>query len=370
VSAPIAVAVNLLWMTSGRVGGSEEYLTRQLAGLDPDAGCDPTLYCQPSFAISHPELAARFATVAMPFARDWRPVRILAEHTWLPVRTRHADVVHHGGGTVPAGGRGPVLLTVHDLQYLAHPEYFSRTRLAYLRRMMPASIGRSSVVAVPSAFVRDSVVDAFSFDPERVVVVPHGVPEPAPIDPVRRADTLDRYGVTPGGFVVYPAISHPHKSHRVVVAMLDRLDPALRLVLVGGPGAADDELQREIAASPHRDRVMRTGRITASDRDVLVGAAAALVFPSEYEGFGAPLVEAMALDTPVVCGDAAAVREVAGDAAVVVPERSAEAWAAGVVDAISRRDELIARGRRRRADFTLAVSGAALATAYRRTASA
>jgi glycosyltransferase involved in cell wall biosynthesis len=112
------------------------------------------------------------------------------------------------------------------------------------------------------------------------------------------------------------------------------------------------------------DRVIRTGRVTATDRDALLAGASALVFPSEYEGFGAPLVEAMALGVPVVCSAAPAVREVVADAAVIV-DGGAEAWAAAVADAASRRDELVARGEVRRQAFTLDASSAALAAAYR-----
>ncbi len=98
-------------------------------------------------------------------------------------------------------------------------------------------------------------------------------------------------------------------------------------------------------------------------------AASALVFPSEYEGFGAPVVEAMVLETPVVCSTAEAVVEVAGEAAVIVAEQSPQAWATAVLRAIEQRDRLIEAGRARRDDFTLEVSGRALVAAYRQAAS-
>jgi alpha-1,3-rhamnosyl/mannosyltransferase len=361
----IAVAVNLLWMTPGRVGGSEQYLTRQLCGLDRSAGCEPTLYCQPSFVDAHPDLAARFATVPLPFGRDWRGVRITAEHTWLAARTRDADVVHHGGGTAPLVGRRPVVLTVHDLQYRTHPQYFGTARRAYLAAMMPRSIRRAAVVTTPSEYVRRTVIEGFAVPPEKVLVVPHGVPEVSALNADRQREVLGRYGVDAQSFVIYPAITHPHKAHRVLVDMLDHLDPDLQLLLLGGVGAAEAELRRSIGASRHRARIVRTGRVSADDRDVLVASAAAMVFPSEYEGFGAPVVEAMALGTPVVCSDADAVREVAGDAAIVVAGASPQAWADGVAAAISRRTELVGFGAARRDDFSLAASGRALARAYR-----
>lgn len=358
-------AVNLTWLAPGRVGGSEEYLVRQLAGLPADGTIEPTLYCQPSFAAAHPALAERYATVVMPLRRDSRALRIAAEHTWLAARTRRADLVHHGGGTAPRVGRRPIVLTIHDLQYREHPEYFGRARLAYLARTMPGSARRAAVIAVPTGFVRDTVVDAFRVPPERVVVVPHGVPVPAAPSDEAIADARRRVGVGDRPYLVYPAITHPHKGHRLAVELLAHAPPELALVLTGGAGAAEADVFDAIRATRLESRVVRTGRVPADVRDALVAGAEAMVFPSEYEGFGAPLVEAMVLGTPVVCGVHAAVREVVGPAGIVVAGRDPAAWAAAVADALGRREHLVAAGRERAREFGVERSGQALAAAYR-----
>src|SRR6187397_2654101 len=99
--AMVDVAVNLLWCVPGDVGGSEEYLVRQLIGLaDQPAGFVPTLYCLPAFVDAHPELATLYPMVTAAISGSERPRRVLAENTWLARRTRSADLVHHGGGTV------------------------------------------------------------------------------------------------------------------------------------------------------------------------------------------------------------------------------------------------------------------------------
>jgi len=363
------VAVNLTWMVPGRVGGSEEYLVRQLTGLPADDSLDITIYCQPAFGEAHPELRARFPVVPVPLRRDRRSTRILAEHTWLATKTRSADLVHHGGGTTPVIGKRPIVLTVHDLQYLRYPEYFGRGRHSYLDRMMPRSVARAAVVTVPSEYVKRTVVSAFGYPADDVVVVPHGVPDLAPPPADQMSATLGRFGLVDRPFLVYPAITHPHKGHKVLIEMVAHLDPEIVVVLVGGAGAADADIQRAIATSPHPDRIVRTGRVPDADRDALVAAASALVFPSEYEGFGAPLVEAMVLDTPVVCGRAEAVTEVAGDAAVIVDSQSPDAWAAGVHSALADPQPLVERGRVRRLAYTLERSGESLVTAYRRACS-
>lgn len=368
MTAVIRVAVNLTWVAPGRVGGSEQYLVRQLSGLADEDAIEPTIYCRPDFSVAHPELVARFPVVEAPLRRDRRATRIVAEHTWLAGRTRSADLVHHGGGTAPLVGRRPILLTVHDLQYLRYPEYFGRVRHAYLDHMMPRSVRGAAIVAVPSDYVARRVVEEFGIDDDRVVVVPHGVPCLTSASDEAVAAVRARYGLGDRPFVVYPAITHPHKGHAVLIEMLRHLDPDIMLVLFGGVGTAEPELMQAVAASPYAERVVRAGRIPDVERDALIGAAAALVFPSEYEGFGAPVIEAMVLDTPVVCSNAEALVEVAGEAAVIVADQSPEAWAAAVATAIEQGDRLIAAGRLRRDDFTLEASGRALADAYRRAA--
>jgi glycosyltransferase involved in cell wall biosynthesis len=364
----ISAAVNLLFCVPGEVGGSEEYLVRQLAGLAGNrsaADVELALHASPAFFRAHEDIPGRH--VPSPLSAGSRPVRVLLEHTWLAARTRGADVVHHGGGTTPAVGTRPTVLTVHDLQFLTFPEYVAATKLRYLRWMVPRSIARATVVTTPTEYVRAKVIDTYGVDPARVLVVPHGVPQPEAAMLPSAATIRARYGLGDGPVLVYPAITHPHKNHAVLLDAMARwwTDPDLRLVLLGGRGGADEVVDRRIAELGLSNRVVRPGRVPADDRDAIIGLADVLLFPSRYEGFGAPLVEAMALDTPIVAGDHPAIVEVVGDAAIVVPPDDAEAWGAALAEARRRRDELVAAGRRRCESFTIATAGAALETAYR-----
>lgn len=360
------VAVNLLWCAPGRVGGSEHYLVRQLLGLVGSSDVRATLFCGASFAAAHPDLTDQFPSVLHRFVGGGRPLRVLAENTWLPRRTGHADVVHHGGGTAPRIGSGPIVLTIHDLQYLTNPEYFSATKLRYLRAVVPGSVARAAVVAVPSTYVRETVIDRFDVPPERVAVVPHGVEPALGADSPSEDELRAEYDLGDGPVIVLPAITHPHKGHVFVLDVLDRhwRDSDLRLVLIGGAGSADPLIAERIDRLGLHDRVTRAGRVPESHRDGLIRLADALVFPSEYEGFGAPVLEAMALGTPVVCSDQAALAEVVGDAGLVLP-RDVDMWASALDVVAAGRDELVAAGRRRAACFTAERSGAALADAYR-----
>jgi alpha-1,3-rhamnosyl/mannosyltransferase len=216
------------------------------------------------------------------------------------------------------------------------------------------------MVAVPSEYVRTSVIEAFDAAPSRVAVVPHGV-DPALLDEATdEAELRRRYGLGDGPVIVYPAVTNRHKNHEFLFDLLSTewRDPDLRLVLTGGRGSADDAVRTATDA-----RIRRLGRVSAADRNGLVKMAEAMVFPSRYEGFGAPLIEAMALGCPVIASDATCIPAVVGGAGLVLPlER--EAWS-GALDAVARnRSAMIAAGHERAAAFTMQASGAALAAVY------
>jgi alpha-1,3-rhamnosyl/mannosyltransferase len=366
LASPVDVAVNLLWCVPGDVGGSEQYLVRQLLGLaSHPTPFVPTLYCLASFVDAHPELASLYRMQPAAISGTSRPRRVLAEHTWLRRRTSDADLVHHGGGTTPAVGRTPIVLTIHDLQYLTHPEYLTPTKRRYLERAIPRSVRRAAVVAVPTEYVRSTVIDAYDVDADRVRVVPHGVESTLGADAPSASELRSDYGLGAGPMIVYPAITHPHKNHRFVLEVMARhwTDPDLRLVLLGGRGAAEDEVAADIVRLGLEHRVVRPGRVPDDHRDGLIAAADALLFPSQYEGFGAPAVEAMALGTPVICSDQPALAEVVGDAGLVLP-LDVDAWADALDAVAARSDEMRAAGRERALAFTTERSGAELAAVY------
>jgi alpha-1,3-rhamnosyl/mannosyltransferase len=226
-------------------------------------------------------------------------------------------------------------------------------------------VRRATIIAVPSEYVRETVVDAYGVDADRIVVVPHGV------EPALGAGSTDeeslrfRYGLGDGPVLVLPAMTHPHKGHVFLLNVLARhwTDPELRLVLIGGEGAAEQAVRRAVAELGLDERVVRTGRVPAADRDGLLLMAKAMVFPSEYEGFGAPIIEAMALGVPVICSDSTCLPEVAGSAAIVLP-LDVDAWATALDQVRVRHDELVCAGRRRAAHFTSLRSAEAALEAY------
>jgi glycosyltransferase involved in cell wall biosynthesis len=360
------VAVNLLWCVPGHVGGSEEYLARQLLGLaEAHAPFDLDVYAPRGYAVAHPDVAERFRLALSPEAGMSRARRVALESSWLVQRTRGADLVHHGGGTVPTISRRPIVLTIHDLQYRSYPHYMSPLKLRYLSRQIPASVRRAAVIAVPSEYVRSSVSQAFGVELDDIVVVPHGLEAHLGAGATAEDELRHRFGLEGKRVLVFPAATFPHKRHGFLLELMANhwTDPDLRLVLLGGKGLAEEAVERRIVELRLERRVVRTGRVSARDRDGLIRIAEALVFPSEYEGFGAPVIEAMALGVPVVASDRASIPEVVGDAGLILP-LDQDAWSGALDHIRARRAELVAGGLRRAATFTARASGEALAKAY------
>ncbi|HKA05023.1 MAG TPA: glycosyltransferase family 1 protein [Acidimicrobiales bacterium] len=369
----MTVGVNLLWCRPGEVGGSEEYLARQLAGLaelDLDE-LDMTLFVLPAYPAAHADLAERFDMVRAPTDGRRRGLRVAVEHTWLAARTRERrlQLVHHGGGTMPRGLPAAGVLTVHDLQYLAYPRFFSRLKLTWLATAVPTSVRRAAAVTVPSEFVKGTVVSSFGYPADRVIVVPHGLEGGVGAGPLDEPALRTRYRL-PGRFVLYPAITHPHKNHVLLVRAFAGLDgdDRLRLVLLGGAGAADEEVSAEIERLGVGARVVRPGRVPDADRDGLYRLASVTAFPSLYEGFGAPVLEAMALGSPVVAADSTALPEVVGAAGVLVDPFDQDAWSDALAHLLSDEAEqarFSRLGRSRARAFTAVGSARALLDAYR-----
>jgi glycosyltransferase involved in cell wall biosynthesis len=219
---------------------------------------------------------------------------------------------------------------------------------------------------VPSEYVRGTVIDAYGLAPESVQVVRHGLEPTIGLDATPEPELRKRYNLGSGPMVILPAITHPHKRHDFILELLAKrwTDPNLTVVFIGGRGRADDDVMRKVEELGLVSRVIRPGRVSQHDRDGLIAMADALVFPSEYEGFGAPALEAMMLGTPVIASDRTAVPEVVGDAGLSLP-LDLDAWADAFEVVAARREEFVAAGRVRAANFTAAHSAADLIAAYR-----
>jgi alpha-1,3-rhamnosyl/mannosyltransferase len=202
------VGINLLWLVPGVVGGSETYTTRLLHGLvERSSELDYTLFALPEFADAHPELAKSFKITFAPVSGHWKSFRVAGENSWLAAqcRRRHIDLIHHAGGTVPVVRVARSVLTVHDLQYLYYPEYFTKAKLGYLKTMVPRSAEAARLVLTPSEYTRRTVIERLNIDPSIVVVVPHGI---SPRPPQAASDVRARYGSKAGSSSIRLSRTH------------------------------------------------------------------------------------------------------------------------------------------------------------------
>ncbi|GAC1362142.1 MAG: glycosyltransferase family 1 protein [Actinomycetota bacterium] len=365
-SLAMRIGVNLLFVEPGVVGGSEALLTNLVRAVGA-TGADLVVAAMRGFRSAHPDTESFAEVVEVPWRSNYRPLRIAAEHSWLAftARRRHFDVLHHGVGTVPFLKMLPTVVTVHDIQYHHYPEYFPPLKLAWLRHNVPFAVRTSEVVTVPSEFVRSDILQAFHCDPAKVVVVPFGgeglLAPSAGADTVRRQFGLER------PFFVFPGRSYPHKNHRFLVEAFAPLADRADLVFTGPAGPQDSRIAQTaarlgVAASVHQLGLVSRGELTG-----LYEAATALAWPSRFEGFGVPVLEAMSAGCPVVASSATAIPEVVGDAGILLSPDDAAGWTQTLDNLLSQPGtgaELAARGRARVREFSWERSGALQVAAY------
>ncbi len=363
------VAMNLLWCVPG-VGGSEEYLVRQLLGLaEIEHEFSITVFAPRGFSQRQPRIAELFDVREAPSSCVRRSVRIILEHTWLAKQTRSFDLVHHGGGTLPRSGNKKTLLTIHDVQWTAYPDYVHPVKLKYLQRVVPSSIRRATRVVVPTQFVANTLTESFGTKSSRVGIVRHGLESNLSGEATPEHELRAKYSLGDGPVLVFPAITHPHKNHRFLLALMAKgneswQDEKLRLVCAGSAGSHQSAVQTLINELNLGDRVVMPGRVSAADRNGLLKMADAMVFPSEYEGFGAPLIEAMQLGAPVLASKCGSIPEVVANAGVVAALHTDD-WNDALIRLRRDRETLVRSGYQRAQDFTVALSAADLVTEYR-----
>ncbi len=316
------------------------------------------------------------------------PAGVVAHQRAMPARPLHwawgtlsappaewfvgaVDVVHGTNFVGPPTRRAARVVTVHDLTAVRYPELCDGPSLRFpdlVRRAM----ARGAWVHTPSQFVAEEVVAELGGDPERVRAVHHGVPLQrrsfAVIGEREREAVELPAGV--GRYVLAVGTVEPRKDLPGLVRAFDAVGadlPDVALVLAGPDGWGTAALEQAMAASRVRQRIIRLGYVSPAMLRRLLAGAAVLAYPSVYEGFGFPPLEAMAAGIPVVSTTAGALPEVLGDAAVLVPPGDPDALAAALVAVLGEegvRDELVARGRDRSARYTWEACASGLAALY------
>ena len=275
---------------------------------------------------------------------SWHPTRITERwlgrlwyrlHLPLPIErwTGPLDLFHAADFVLrPTRPGTRTLLTVHDLSFVREPDSVMPGMSRHLNRWVRQSVAQADhVIAVSKATAQD-LIELYRTPPEKISVLYHGVtPEFRPNDdPAQRAAIRDKYNLGRQPFILSVGTIQPRKNYQRLIQAFAQVKAEADLVIAGGPGWHADDIYNEVTRQQLTDRVHFLGFVPDADLPLLYSAAALFVYPSLYEGFGLPALEAMACGTPVVAANRSALPEVVGSAGLLVDPFDVEAIAAAI----------------------------------------
>ena len=303
--------------------------------------------------------------------RLWHRLRVPLPVNWF---TGPIDLYHFPDFVLPpVRGGVPTLLTVHDLSFIHYPQTFTPALVAYLNRVVPASVARATHILADSQATRADLIDLWQVPETKITVLYSGVSEKfRPVTEKRRlAAVRDRYGLGESPYLLSVGTLQPRKNYQMLVRAFKGVAAQWphNLYIAGGKGWLYEEMMAEVAAQGLRERVKFLGFVDDADLPTLYSAATLFLFPSLYEGFGLPLLEAMACGVPVVSAATSSLVEVAGQAAWLLPPRDERAWQDTMHRLLldtPRRTKMVAEGFRQAHRFTWRETARQLLTIYRR----
>lgn len=340
------------------LGGNETYLRCLLQGLKSHPEHDYVLY------LAHPE-AWRIASTLLPEAEcRWvssNPVKRLGIDLPIASYRHHLDILHLQYVSPLVSGC-PTSLLIHDLSYEHHPEWFTRGEVARFRATIPRSAKASHIVMTVSEFCRNDIIRRLGLPSDKVIVTPNALPphyKPVESDKISefrsRLELPERYILALGNL-------QPRKNIVSLIRAWRRIKdhPEMKgtsLVITGKKAWLFDEILREAGiGNESDDRIIFTGYLPEEDLPALYSGALLFVYPSLFEGFGLPPIEAMACGTPVIAGHHSALAEICGDAVAYVDVTSEEQLGTRILEIAmdkERREALSATGITRTRSFTL-----------------
>ena len=354
MSAPLRLGVNTLFYLPGEVGGSETYLLETLRAFSRRP-------CRPDLVLfSNAENAARLRAefpgaevVESGIAATNRFLRILAEQFQLPQLAKRAgvDVLWSPGYTAPFRCACPQVVTMHDMQYKRFPADVSWLAARAMDVLYPGAVRHCAAIVAPTEFAKREIVEFAGADPSRVFVTLEGA------DPCFRLKQPRPAEAEEGKFLLCVAHTYPHKNVGLLVRAFNRIAAEIphRLVLVGKARFGEPEVAAALKDSPP-GRVVRFPSLPWRELIALYQHADAFVFPSLYEGFGLPVLEAMRAGTPVLTTREASIPEIGGDCVRYADGHDEAAFAAALREAVSlppaERARLVAAAQTRAEGFT------------------
>ena len=348
-----------------------------LIGALGSAGADLAVVCQRADEERYGRLAPGASVVAGPAALGHRPARLAWEQSGLPVVAQQvgADVIHMPHYSMPLRPGRPTVVTVHDVTYFTEPEQHSAVSSVFFKSAIRTATRRATRLIVPSNSTRDELVRLLGMDPAKIDVAYHGVdhrlfhrPEPRQITQVSA-----RLGLHGKPYIAFLGSLEPRKNVAALIrawvgAVGDLPEPPA--LVLGGGGGWSDEMDAAVAMVPPHLRLCRPGYLPFADLPGFLGGALVVAFPSRGEGFGLPVLEAMACGAPVLTTHVSSLPEVGGDA-VAYTEPDADSIKVALRELIEDADQRAAlsdAGYIRSQEFTWAASAAAHLASYKRAA--
>jgi glycosyltransferase involved in cell wall biosynthesis len=356
------IGINALYLLPGRVGGSETYLRNLLGGLASIGQENEFIIFinrESAGEIGIP--AKNFRIVLCPVRATSRPLRILWEQFILPLQIKHLriDVLLSAGMTAPVLCPAASIVMLFDLQHINQPGNFPWYYLPFLRSIIYASARSADGVLTISRQVKSDITRSYRIPEDRIAVTHLAVDhalfslQGSP----GASDVKARYGL-PERFILYAASSLPHKNHeRLFLAFqhVVKKVPGMKLVLIGARDKGADALGSKVVNLGLSRDVILLGWLPFEDVPAIYRASEAFIYPTLHEGFGLPLIEAMACGVPVACSGIEPLREIAGEAALFFDPFSPDEIAAAIIKAVTdrpNRQDLIRKGLARANEFT------------------
>ena len=369
--SPLRIGVNALYLIPGGVGGTEIYLRHLLAALSAgDRENEYFVFTNRETGAGLVPAAPNFRAVRQPVCATFRPARILWEQTGLPlaVAARRLDVLLNPGFTAPVLCHCPQVTVFHDLQHKRHPKYFRWFDLPFWRLLLWVSAHRSRLVIAASEVTRADLVRFYRLTPERIRVVHLGA------DPAFFEIARERASAAIDPYFLCASTSHPHKGLVTLLrafARFARERPGFRLVITGVRGFHAQAVESAVAELGLEETARLTGWIPRERLYELFRHAFAFVYPSTFEGFGLPVVEALAAGVPTACSAIEPLTGIAGAAALTFEPANEDAVYQALVRLGSDealRARLAAEGPARAAEFTWEKTAAKTLAALREAA--